>query len=237
MTQQPQQNIPSWHQAIRTPGYDAQFAAFSAYFDDYSRWFAIKSNFSLYIMKLGLYLLLFAIFLFTLNGGGWRMLPASAKDSPVYMVALMIVAALFFLFVLLGDKDGRDARWRHNPFHVKLINTVMVVALSFPLCFHLLGSSWQMAIGPLVSLGAGVSLAAFMINRLDGYTRAWSRYRTALFKIQLNDAEKQANHINESQAQRRLLLIVNDEIEDRHKDIIKDLNFFGDRFTSLLRKK
>ncbi len=109
--------------------------------------------------------------------------------------------------------------------------------LYLPLIFLYSSEHWQTTIGILILAGLGTAIAAYMINRLEGYTRAWSRNRTALYKIKLNDAEKRSGSLSETQAQRRLLLIVDNEVDDRHRDIISDFHFFGERLTSLLSKK
>ena len=72
-----------WHQAIAFKKYDDQFEAFRQYFESYTKWFLHKSNFARYIMKLGLYVFLYAGALYYLNDGTIK--PPKKATDPLIM--------------------------------------------------------------------------------------------------------------------------------------------------------
>lgn len=228
---------PQWHEAIALTEYPKQYDAFIAFFNAWQQWFAIKSNFARHFSKLGLLVLLNGALLYFLNGTS---LAWPTKPTPVSQWVLacqLIVPSFIILFALAHDTNSKATRIATAPASELLITIALICTVFTPFLTVALGGVWQYTITPMIGLGAGVSIISYLINRLEGYTRAWSRYRTALFKIQLNHSDYLTGKINDSQAQRRMLNIVNDEIEDRHRDIINDFHFFGDSVANLLRKK
>lgn len=227
---------PSWQEAAKTTDYQTQYQAFCAYFDDYTQWFATKSQFARYVMKLGLYLLSYAGILFCFNGFSGK-IPKDENAALGFLLCFALMPLILLLIAALtddADKDKRKAQYGNEMWLIKLI---LPLVLYLPLILHYAQSQWEYAISPIFMVGLSTTLISYMVNRLEGYTRAWSRYRTAHFKIQLNHCEWAAERLDDRQAQLRLLNIVNDEIEDRHRDIIADFHFFGDSFASLIRKK
>ena len=223
----------TWSKAVQKEGYSELYKAFLAYFVDYESWYLIKSNNARFLMKIGLYLLLFASVLYYLNGGSIKQAKVLVSSSIVWLTLTISPIAIIGFAVAVDWND-----W-HEQLNGKRKVLLLLCILPFylPVSLLLFGQHWENAVGVVAGLGAGLTITFYLTNRLDGYTRSWSRNRTARFKVQLNHAEFQANRIDEKEAHRQLLLIVNAEVEDRHKDIISDLHFFGDQITRLVRKK
>jgi hypothetical protein len=222
----------TWNDAVQKEGYGELHKTFLAYFVEYESWYLIKSTNARFIMKLGIYLMLFASVLYYLNGGSIKE-SKELLSTPVIWLMLIIAPVIILGFAIAVDWNDWQAQLKGWG---KALLLLSVIPFYLPLLLLSLGQHWESLVGVLAGLGAGLTITFYLTNRLDGYTRSWSRNRTARFKVQLNHVEFQASRIDEREAHRQLLLIVNSEVEDRHKDIITDLHFFGEQVTRLVRK-
>ena len=230
-----------WHEAVNKVGYDEHYAAFSEHFDHYTKLYHEKSKNARYFTKLGLYILLFSAVLYYLNGGSIKIAKPPVDKVLIQSILIFIPVLLvgFSLFVDLDHWQARFSKTHSKIYRFKslLLLLISIVPFYIPLVLVCLDYPWQNTIGLLSGLGMGMLIVFYLVNWLEGHTRAWSRYRTTLCKLRLNHAEVVAERLCKKEAQRQLLLIVNNEIDDRHRDIVTDFHFFGDRITSLLRKK
>jgi len=99
---------------------------------------------------------------------------------------------------------------------------------------HLFGFPFHKFLLALGSLGFGGAIVIYMINRLEGYTRGWSRYRTAGYKADIINAKFKAGLIFENDAHNELLKIIEHEVNERHQDIVDDFHFFGEKVYSFI---
>ncbi len=91
-----------WHEAIVFEKYDDQYEAFRRYFESYTDWFSVRSNFARYIMKLGLYVFVYGGLLYFLNGGSIDA-PFFKQTSPISLTiqSTLFIAPLFIIALAL----------------------------------------------------------------------------------------------------------------------------------------
>lgn len=217
-------NSPEWGDFTKYKTFERQCKNYSDYLTSYVNWFAKKSSVCRFAMKQGLFLAMFAGSLFCIN-------KFEGNYDSVELWLLNSLAALILLTSLLPDfvTDKEVIKSKSNLF---------IISIYFvPSLLKALHMSWETSVIPLLGTGLGMSFIFYLINRLEGYTRAWSRYRTAHYKVSLISCQKQTGLLTEKQALLRLHHIINSEVESRHKEIISDLHFFGDKVNGLMGKR
>lgn len=215
---------PTWNDFSHYQNFERQFSNYHSYLGSYIDWFAAKSEFCRLAMKQGLFIGMFAGAIFCVGkfGGGY-------KEIETWMLA--VFPSLILLISLIPDFV--------NDFSVlkKKANYLIFMLFFSPITLDLLQQSWEVIVIPLIGVGLGLSIIFYMINRLEGYTRAWSRYRTAQYKAVLIQTQFLSGMLDEKQAMRRLHNVIEMEAESRHKEIISDLHFFGDKVNGLVSKR
>lgn len=215
---------PQWSDFTKYQTFERQCSNYSDYLSSYVNWFAKKSNVCRFAMKQGLFLAMFAGSLFCIN-------KFEGSYDSIELWLLNSLACLILLISLLPDfVTDKDV--------IKSKSNLLLISIYFaPSVLKLLKMNWEASVIPLLGIGIGMSFIFYLINRLEGYTRAWSRYRTAHYKVSLISCQKQTGLLTEKQALHRLHHVINSEVETRHKEIISDLHFFGDKVNGLLGKR
>ncbi|MBB1433931.1 hypothetical protein H5201_06400 [Pseudoalteromonas sp. SG43-6] len=215
---------PQWADFTKYQTFERQCNNYSDYLNSYVNWFAKKSNVCRFAMKQGLFLAMFAGSLFCIN-------KFEGSYESIELWLLNSLACLILLISLLPDfVTDKDV--------IKSKSNLFIITIYFaPSVLKVLQMNWEASVIPLIGIGLGMSFIFYLINRLEGYTRAWSRYRTAQYKVSLISCQKQTGLLTEKQALHRLHHVINSEVESRHKEIISDLHFFGDKVNGLIGKR
>ncbi|GEB73156.1 hypothetical protein PC2016_3785 [Pseudoalteromonas carrageenovora] len=215
---------PQWADFTKYQTFERQCSKYSDYLNSYVNWFAKKSNVCRFAMKQGLFLAMFAGSLFCIN-------KFEGSYDGIELWLLVSLPCLILTISLLPDfvTDRGVIKSKSNWCFI----TIYFV----PALLKELELNWEACVIPLLGIGLGMTFIFYLINRLEGYTRAWSRYRTAQYKVSLISCQKQTGLLTEKQALYRLHHVINSEVESRHKEIISDLHFFGDKVNGLIGKQ
>lgn len=214
---------PQWHDFGNYQSFERQCSNYSDYLNSYVVWFAKKSNVCRFAMKQGLFLAMFTGSLFFIGK-----FEGDYESIELWLLSLL---ACFILFISLLPDLVTDLGVIKSKSNILIISTYFI-----PSVLKMLNMDLGVIIIPLLGIGLGMSVIFYFINRLEGYTRAWSRYRTAQYKVSLISCQKVTGLLTERQALYRLHQVINREVETRHKDIVNDLHFFGDKMSGLFGK-
>ena len=83
--------------------------------------------------------------------------------------------------------------------------------------------------------GVLIFISSYSINRKFGYTRAWSRNRTAYQKVQVIYGQYKSGVIFRDEAVKRLYTLYELSIEQAHIDIVKDYEIYGNAALSWVK--
>ncbi|MEZ8184327.1 hypothetical protein ACED29_00725 [Shewanella sp. 5S214] len=225
-------NHPNWSDFLTDTGYGARHLKFEAYCECYEKWYLVKSQTCRKLAVEGLFWALSALVLYIAANNSFFELGNHAENYTSLFLFLLPMPLILINVFYDGVGFTLDRVWIR--LSIKLFS--MVIMLS-PFVVHWFGVDFKGVLLPLVTLGLGVSILSYLLNRLNGYTRAWSRYRTAGYQTKLAKARYLSGHLLEKEAHARLLEIIEQEVVSRHKDIIDDFHFFGEKVNGLLPSK
>jgi len=216
---------PKWEDYSNYQGFERQYSNFYAFAQEYTNWYLVKSEFFKLAVRKGLFLAMFMGLLWC--GGG-----VDSKytfESDWLLISSLLVLTVAYLPEII------EKNW-HAIFKIR--NGFMGIFFLIPeLIDKYTIYDWHEVTWPLAFFGLGISLIFYLLNRLEGYTRAWSRYRTAGMKAKQVMAKYQSGLISEAHAHRLLHEVIAGEVEARHKEIVSDFNFFGDKVHGIVSKK
>ena len=223
---------PEWADFQGETDYEARHLKFDAYCKSYEKWYLTKSQTCRKLAVEGLFWALSALVLHIAVANAFFDLSNSTEDH--ISLFLFFIPIPLLLINLFYDGVGLtlDRVWIRL-----LIKLLSILIMLSPFIVHLVGVDFEGILLPLVGLGLGVSVLTYLLNRLNGYTRAWSRYRTAGYQANLANARYKSGHLRENEAHERLLEIIEKEVVSRHKDIVDDFHFFGDKVNGFIPKK
>ncbi|MCS6258431.1 hypothetical protein G3479_04010 [Shewanella baltica] len=225
-------NHPNWSDFLTDTDYEARHLKFVAYCESYEKCFLAKSQTCRKLAVEGLFWALSALVLYIAANNSFFELGNHAENYTSLFLFLLPMPLMLINVFYDGDGFTLDRVWVR--VSMKLLS--MVIMLS-PFVVNWLGVDFKVVLLPLVTLGLGVSILNYLLNRLNGYTRAWSRYRTAGYQTKLANARYQSGHLLEKEAHERLLDIIEQEVVSRHNDIIDDFHFFGEKINGLIPSK
>lgn len=146
-----------------------------------------------------------------------------STENDVFLLSVIILFVA--LAVVLTSQPYGCAKARAFAAFFLPVSFGLVLAIVFP---------------KLVGLFAGCFLAicigSYIINRLFGYTRAWSRLRTTSHRLDLLKTRLSLQGLSPFQAVHQYIQIMNDSNTEAHVDIIQDFHFFGDAVVKSLNQ-
>ena len=224
-------NHPRWSDFQVETEYEGRHIKFEAYCESYEKWYLVKSQTCRKLAVEGLFWALSAFVLHIAEKNSFFDLRNSSEDYVCYF--LFLTPMPLILINLFYDAVGLTLDQVWIRLAMKLFSIIIMLS---PFFMHQIGADFEGILQPLVVLGLGVSILTYLLNRLNGYTRAWSRYRTAGYKAKLTNARYKSGHLRENEAHKCLLEIIEQEVVSRHKDIIDDFHFFGDKVNGFIPK-
>ncbi|MBQ4890067.1 hypothetical protein J8L86_09465 [Shewanella sp. MMG014] len=223
---------PQWADFQNETDYEKRHFEFDAYCKSYEKWYLTKSQTCRKLAVEGLFWALSALVLHLAVINYFFDLRNSSENYISWFLFLipipLIIINLFY--------DGVGLTLDKIKIRI-LIKLISVVIMLTPFLVDYVGMGFEGVLLPLVGLGLGVSILCYLLNRLNGYTRAWSRYRTAGYQANLAYARYKSDHLSENDAHIRLLEIIEQEVVSRHKDIVEDFHFFGDKVNGFIPNK
>jgi len=100
---------------------------------------------------------------------------------------------------------------------------------------HLLSEFGGDVLSLFFVFGVLTFITSYSINRKFGYTRAWSRNRTAYQKVQVIYGKYKSGAIIRDEAVKRLYKLYEVSIEQAHVDIVKDYEIYGNAALSWVK--
>lgn len=115
-----------------------------------------------------------------------------------------------------------------------LVSVVLAVFYILPIA-ALLVFDWGDVLPLFFVFGVLIFISSYSINRKFGYTRAWSRNRTAYQKVQVIYGQYKSGVIFRDEAVERLYTLYELSIEQAHIDIVKDYEIYGNAALSWVK--
>ena len=220
-----------WIDFTNVEKFEERYEKYTGFCRSYESWYLTKSQVFRNISIEGLFWTLSALILHTASkldffdmgnsltpGAYWLLLVI-----PLLTISISIAFAVF------------DFTYKSKKSCIAFKSFSLLILL-VPAFFHYSGVGFETVLLPFAGFGFGISIIAYLVNRLNGYTRAWSRYRTAGYQAEIINARYKSGHLSVNQANEKLFEIIELEVVSRHKDIISDLHFFGDKLNGLISR-
>ncbi|MCL1137192.1 hypothetical protein [Shewanella pneumatophori] len=220
---------PKWSDFCATRTYPERYKAYLSFCNDYVSWSLEKSDKCRKLAVVALFWAINGLVLYLIGKAGFFDL--RVNDESAIVATLFAIPTIIIWISKIYDPDISVLN------DLKSQDYLTLLIMYLPLISHLFGVDIELLLPSLSCLGLSISILMYLINRLEGFTRSWSRYRTAGFQVQLNHARFESGHLRENEANERLLEIIEQEVVSRHKDIIDDFHFFGDKVNGFIPKK
>lgn len=115
-----------------------------------------------------------------------------------------------------------------------LVSVVLAIFYILPIVAFLV-FDWGDVLPLFFVFGVLIFISSYSINRKFGYTRAWSRNRTAYQKVQVIYGQYKSGVIFRDEAVKRLYTLYELSIEQAHIDIVKDYEIYGNAALSWVK--
>lgn len=211
-------NALPWGLAYTAAGLQDKFVACRLFLESYRDWFFQPSKICRFYTKHGLWYSVFILFLFSVHL--IPKIPHIGSDLVnIDPVTLLIVSPLLFIVIILLPDMPR------MPMLRDAAGTRHFVALFYfaPLIIYWITGSFRGYLPLLAVLGVVTAGISYLVDRFEGYTKAWSRYRTFGFLLEILIQKHKAQLLTDDEAHLELLALMEKEVIQRHGDIVDDM--------------
>ncbi|KPH96237.1 hypothetical protein AMS58_01335 [Pseudoalteromonas porphyrae] len=155
-------------------------------------------------------------------------------DSGVYNWLAVSGGLTLIIFVIVGVYFFFKNKPLFGTLKENLVSVVLAIFYILPIAAFLV-FDWGDVLPLFFVFGVLIFISSYSINRKFGYTRAWSRNRTASQKVQVIYGQYKAGLTSELETIENLFALYELMKEQAHIDIVKDYEVYGNAALSWVK--